>query len=76
MIALTVKMKSGEAFSAQMETLEQARELIANKPYFELAYQDAFVVINSSEVAFIAASAARPEGQVDTMPIDLAPTDS
>jgi len=57
MIALQVKMRSGEVFSAQMETLDQARELIANKPFVELNYGDGgFVVLNTSEVAFIAAA--------------------
>lgn len=76
MVVVNIRVKTGETFTAQLETLEQARELVANKPFIEIPYQDAFVIVNSSEVAFIAASTVRSDGSVDTGQVDLTSADS
>ena len=71
---ISVSLKNGEKYSTQIEaeSLEQVRAMIDGQQQLELRWEEAFALINTSEIASIVGGVARPrEEEVVTEDTDV-----
>lgn len=55
MVELRIKMRSGESFAHRLNgSIQDARQMIADRPFLDLSHENGFVVLNVSDVSLVA----------------------
>ena len=62
MVELRIKMRTGETFAHRINgSVDDARQMVSDKAFIELSYDNGFVVLNISDVSLMSCAEVNEE---------------